>query len=131
MSNKRKLYAVGIGRNPGIYDSWEDCKRQIVGYPGSRYMSFSISDKDEAKNYVNSFLNGKIGKKDNYDEYSKEKVKIDGFYAVFHSHHDGIFINEEKARKNIEENGGEIKLFSNFNEARDFLLIEEEKEGGL
>ncbi len=37
----RKFYVVWAGHSPGIYDSWEECKAQIDGYPGARYKAFN------------------------------------------------------------------------------------------
>lgn len=36
----KKYYAVKIGMKPGIYRSWDDCKRQVHGFPGAVYKSF-------------------------------------------------------------------------------------------
>lgn len=36
-----KFYAVRKGRTPGIYFSWEDCERQIRGFPNAQYKKFS------------------------------------------------------------------------------------------
>ncbi len=49
MANKRKFYVVWEGRNPGIYDNWDDAKDQIDGFKGARYKSFtSLTDATEA-----------------------------------------------------------------------------------
>lgn len=40
----RKFYVVWKGYSPGIYDSWEECKLQIDGFPGAEYKSFSSQD---------------------------------------------------------------------------------------
>jgi len=37
----RKFYVVWAGYSPGIYDSWEECKAQIDGFPGARYKAFN------------------------------------------------------------------------------------------
>lgn len=37
----RKFYVVWEGRAPGIYDSWEEAREQIEGFPGAKYKSFS------------------------------------------------------------------------------------------
>ena len=26
-------YAVRIGRNPGIYTTWDECKKEVIGLP--------------------------------------------------------------------------------------------------
>lgn len=38
---KRKFYVVWEGFAPGIYDSWDECLRQVEGYPGAKYRSYS------------------------------------------------------------------------------------------
>lgn len=39
--SKRKYYVVWAGHNTGIYDTWEECKAQVEGFPGAKYRSFS------------------------------------------------------------------------------------------
>ena len=34
------LYAVHIGYVPGVYTTWEACKKQVEGYPGNKHKSF-------------------------------------------------------------------------------------------
>ncbi|BBM97327.1 hypothetical protein MPTK1_1g04850 [Marchantia polymorpha subsp. ruderalis] len=52
MATKRKYYAVKSGHVPGIYDTWEDCKRQVTGFKGNQYKSFPTLV--EAEQYLNS-----------------------------------------------------------------------------
>ncbi|PLX09190.1 MAG: ribonuclease H [Marinilabiliales bacterium] len=40
MATKQKYYVVWRGIKPGIYKSWEDCKKQTAGYEGAQYKSF-------------------------------------------------------------------------------------------
>ncbi len=44
MATKRKYYVVWEGHNPGIYERWYECKRQIDGYDGAKYKSFSSQE---------------------------------------------------------------------------------------
>ena len=37
---KQKWYVVWAGHEPGVYDSWDECLRQISGYSGARYKGF-------------------------------------------------------------------------------------------
>ena len=39
-SARRKFYVVWVGHNPGIYDSWDECKLQTDGFQGSRFKAF-------------------------------------------------------------------------------------------
>lgn len=38
-----KFYAVKVGKTPGIYGSWDDCKAQVDGVSGSEYKSFKTA----------------------------------------------------------------------------------------
>lgn len=40
MANKTKCYVVWAGRIPGIYQTWEECSKQIHGFPGAKYRAF-------------------------------------------------------------------------------------------
>jgi len=40
MSKKKKFYVVWKGAKPGIYDTWDDCARQVNAFPGAQYKSF-------------------------------------------------------------------------------------------
>jgi len=40
MKKKNKFYTVWIGRNPGVYSNWEDCKEQVNGFEGALYKGF-------------------------------------------------------------------------------------------
>ena len=41
-ANKKsaKYYVVWKGRTPGVYASWDACKREIAGIKGALYMAF-------------------------------------------------------------------------------------------
>lgn len=36
----KKYYAVKKGRRPGVYSTWDACKRMVDGFPGAQYKSF-------------------------------------------------------------------------------------------
>lgn len=42
---QRKFYVVWAGHSSGIYDSWEECKAQVEGFPGARYKSFNTQEE--------------------------------------------------------------------------------------
>ncbi|WP_274361937.1 ribonuclease H [Paenibacillus thermotolerans] len=42
-----KYYVVWVGREPGIYETWNDCKAQVDGFQGAKYKSFP--SKSEAQ----------------------------------------------------------------------------------
>lgn len=45
-----KFYAVKRGLTPGIYTSWDECKANVIGFPGAEYKSFK--SEAEAKQYI-------------------------------------------------------------------------------
>lgn len=45
---KKKYYAVKVGKTPGIYLTWEDCKSQVEGVSGAVYKSFPTLSEAEA-----------------------------------------------------------------------------------
>lgn len=44
MAQKSKFYVVWEGREPGIYDDWDDAFEQVDGFPGARYKAFPTYD---------------------------------------------------------------------------------------
>lgn len=44
---KQKFYVVWEGKKPGIYTSWEECKRQVDGYAQARYKSYESRGEAE------------------------------------------------------------------------------------
>ena len=39
-NKKKKYYVVWKGHQPGIYESWDDCRRQVEGFAGAAYKAF-------------------------------------------------------------------------------------------
>jgi ribonuclease HI len=50
-NTKSKFYAVRKGRKPGIYNTWDECKEQVLGFSGADYKSFT--SLEEANAYLN------------------------------------------------------------------------------
>ncbi|MDX9917236.1 MAG: ribonuclease H family protein [Gudongella sp.] len=73
----KKYYAVRLGRKPGVYETWEECKNQVHGYPGSVYKSFL--SKDEALAYVKNSRNFIEKTPDNFSE-GEAFAYVDGSY---------------------------------------------------
>ena len=62
----KKYYAVRVGKVPGIYLTWDDCKAMVDGYPGAKYKSFGSIAEAEASNRAKKEL----------DEIKKEIIKF-------------------------------------------------------
>jgi ribonuclease HI len=73
MAKKEKFYVVWEGHRPGIYNSWEACKTQIIGYPGARYKKFS--DMKEAKEAYQSSFSDHIST--GYQKNNKSVIRLD------------------------------------------------------
>lgn len=43
-----KYYAVKIGRTPGIYRTWDECRQMVDGFPNASYKSFLTLEEAEA-----------------------------------------------------------------------------------
>ena len=48
MAKKQKYYVVWQGKQPGIYTSWDECKKQVAGVQGAQYKSFDTVAEAEA-----------------------------------------------------------------------------------
>lgn len=46
--SKQKHYVVWKGKTPGIYTSWDACKKQVHGVQGARFKSFPTKAEAEA-----------------------------------------------------------------------------------
>ena len=46
----KKYYAVRVGKKPGIYEKWDDCRQNVHGYPAAEFKSFPTLE--EAKAYM-------------------------------------------------------------------------------
>lgn len=77
MANK-KFYAVRIGRSPGIYPTWDECKAQIHGFANASYKKFQTLDEAKA------FILQKEAKESTIDEGLH--IYIDGSYKVKTGH---------------------------------------------
>ncbi|ADH87326.1 ribonuclease HI [Desulfurivibrio alkaliphilus] len=48
MAAGKKVYAVAVGRKPGIYHRWDLAKAQVYGFPGARYKGFAVEQEARA-----------------------------------------------------------------------------------
>lgn len=69
---KKKFYAVKVGRHPGIYRTWDECKKEVDGISGAVYKGFSLKREAEA------FLSGEEEKVEPDDVDAT--IYVDGSY---------------------------------------------------
>lgn len=82
---KKKYYSVLNGRNTGIFESWEECRSEVIGYKNAVYKSFE-NVEDARKFMMNDFSDEK-----HTNEDIEERIKslqdcemiafIDGSYS--------------------------------------------------
>jgi ribonuclease HI len=70
---KKKYYVVWVGRQTGIFETWEDCNEQIFGYPKAVYKSFKT--KELAEEALNSSSKEFIGKDIFETELTEDQLK--------------------------------------------------------
>ena len=73
-----KFYAVKVGKTPGIYNSWDDCKAQTDGFSGAVYKSFKTAA--EAAEFMG--WGQSLGSKDSIKETSSDGKIIDTEIAL-------------------------------------------------
>ncbi len=49
-----KYYIVWEGHHPGVYDTWEDCKQEILHFSRPKYKSFKDISREEAEELFNN-----------------------------------------------------------------------------
>lgn len=107
-----KFYAVKVGRKPGIYLSWDECKKQVDKFKGAVYRSFN--SEVEAKAFIGEkkleLDNGLIAYVDgSYNVKTKEY----GFGCVI--------IEEQQIIKEMYGKGNDINYVSMRNVAGEIL----------
>ena len=55
MSIMAYYYAVKVGENPGIYNTWAECEKQVKGYPNAQFKKWK--KKEEAEAYIKAGKN--------------------------------------------------------------------------
>ena len=73
--SKNKFFVVWKGKQPGIYSSWEECKRQVHQFEGALFKGFAT--EEEAKKAFESLPWKYIGTRNNaQNKPSGEKMPI-------------------------------------------------------
>ncbi|MDU7947776.1 MAG: ribonuclease H family protein [Clostridium sp.] len=75
---RKKYYSVRTGKVPGIYESWEDCKKSIDGFSNAEYKAFA--SREDAVSYLN---NQDIGEREKVKAQQIDSViaYVDGSYS--------------------------------------------------
>ncbi len=73
---KSKFYVVWVGRQTGIFETWDECNEQIFGFPKAVYKSFKT--KQLAEQAFNSSSKEFIGKDIFETDLTEEQLKAIG-----------------------------------------------------
>lgn len=91
--SEKKYYTVKVGRETGIFESWEECQKQIINFSGAVYKKFT--DLKAAKDFLNT----------------KEEENSSDDLSGLHAYVDGSFSNslQETGYGAVILYNGEIK----------------------
>lgn len=96
----KKYYAVRKGKNTGIFLTWDECKKQVMGYSGAEYKSFTTMN--EAENFLNLSVQGA----------SEETVKVDNETGVLYKANVAIaYVDGSYNVKTKEFSSGAVLFF--------------------
>lgn len=110
MSIMQKFYAVKKGKKPGIYFTWNECKKQVSGYSGAQYKSFE--SEDEAKQYLNQTI-------------KKDDIEIHTFENNRQQHHQDVtfqLTNEQKYAYQILLSGKNVFLTGGAGTGKSYVI---------
>jgi len=91
----KKIYAVRKGRKTGLFQTWAECQKQVIGFSGAEYKSFKTLN--EAKDYMEG-----ISKQEETQEFQTDDSNpstetiiayVDGSYDIkTHQYGSGVVI---------------------------------------
>ncbi|MDR3566185.1 MAG: ribonuclease H family protein [Negativicutes bacterium] len=80
MTVKKKYYAVKVGRVPGVYKTWDECNKQVKGYPGALFKGFP--SEGEADEYLCGNMAVETDCVEKHDSSGKRyDIYVDGSYS--------------------------------------------------
>ena len=128
-----KYYAVRKGREPGIYRSWSDCKKQVHGFHGAEFKSFS--SLEDAQEYMGIEIEPKPPKTPAMD-LPFPAAYVDGSYnPATRVYGYGGFIMVDGKRYTFSGNGSDPEMASMRNVAGEIkgcmAAVKKAKEMGL
>lgn len=130
-----KYYVVKVGKKPGIYQSWDQCKSMVHGYPGAVYKSFKTLTEAEA--FLGSAATtAAAGSPVNEEQVPEVYAFVDGSYNVATKVYGyGGFLVHHGAKEVLQGSGDEEEMASMRNVAGEVLgsmaAIERAVELGL
>ena len=121
----KKYYAVRVGKVPGIYQTWDECKNNVHGFPAAEYKSFP--SMEEAKAYMGQEaikeINGKTGSGNMEDVMPDDAYAfVDGSFNIANGVYGyGGFLMHDGIRYELSGNGSDKEMASMRNVAGEIL----------
>ena len=121
----KKYYAVRVGKVPGIYQTWDECKKNVHGFPAAEYKSFP--SEEEAKAYMGreavQEINGKTGSGNMEDVMpDNDYAFVDGSFNIATGVYGyGGFLMHDGVRYELSGNGSDKEMASMRNVAGEIL----------
>lgn len=129
----KKFYAVKKGKVPGVYTTWDACRRMVHGFPGAVYKSFPTREEAE----VFADVAASEGSKNQSADVTPENYAfVDGsFNSATAVYGFGGFLVTHEERYVISGNGNDPQMASMRNVAGEVLgsmaAVEKALELGL
>lgn len=91
----KKTYAVRKGRKTGLFNTWPECQKQVIGFSGAEYKSFKTLQ--EAKDYMEGLVEEEVRPDFLTDDSNPSEqvivAYVDGSYDVnTHQYGSGLVI---------------------------------------
>lgn len=103
----KKYYAVRVGKTPGIYLTWDDCKAMTSGFPGAVFKSFT--SLQEAEDFINETSSAKTSVET--AEVKEPYAFVDGSYnKVTNVYGYGGFLMTDGQKIVLQGSGDEPEL---------------------
>lgn len=101
----KKYYAVRIGKTPGIYTSWSECKAQVDGFPCAAFKSFQT--REAAQSFIEQGAAGEVAKQGSVKgtrtktdikrvENTKSAMNAESTKSAAYAYVDGSYSKEQK-----------------------------------
>lgn len=96
----KKVYAVKKGTKTGIFHTWDECKKNVHGFPGAQYKSFATLKEAE------EYLAGAMANQEEPDMDSPDECTayVDGSFDVSQSAYSyGCILFHNRERKEMSK----------------------------
>ena len=120
-------YAVRKGVKPGVYATWAECSKMVIGCPGAQYKKFPTEEEAWGFVYGKNTTTHTEKKKKNappvsIPEFTGNIAFVDGSYNIAtHTYGYGGFIRTEDATHYLQGSGTDTEMASMRNVAGEIL----------